>query len=118
MKTCFIIVTYWTGTGRSSPRSALTLAINSGLAFLPAIRAAGSEFGTTLKIRNTSTEIANSTATIPISRLAMKRATAQCSSRILARGSSASRTPSPKTLSDNTVSTIIRPGTMVRCGAV
>ncbi len=42
----------------------------------------------------------------------------QCSSRIFARGSSASRRPSPNTFSDNTVAMIIRPGTIVRCGAV
>ena len=74
VKICFIIVRYCTGSGSSSPRSALTLAISAGSAFLPAIRAAGSEFGITLKIRNTITEIANSTATMPIRRLAMKRA--------------------------------------------
>ena len=42
----------------------------------------------------------------------------QCSSLIFARGSKASRRPSPNTLSDNTVATIIKPGTTVRCGAV
>ena len=36
----------------------------------------------------------------------------------MARGSSASRTPSPNTFSDRTVSTSISPGTIVRCGAV
>ena len=40
------------------------------------------------------------------------------SKRTLARGSSASRTPSPNTFRDSTVSTSIRPGTIVRCGAV
>ena len=42
----------------------------------PAIRAAGSEFGMTLKIRNTITEIANSTAIMPSRRLATNRAIA------------------------------------------
>ena len=92
----------------------MTRAIKAGSAFLPAILAAGSEFGMTLKIRNTITEIANSTAVIPSNRLATKRAIGQCSSRIFARGSIASRRPSPNTLSDNTVKTIIKPGTMVR----
>ena len=114
VKICFIIVRYWIGSGLSRPRSALTRAIKAGSAFLPAIRAAGSEFGMTLKIRNTITEIANSTAIIPSNRLATKRAIGQCSSRIFARGSIASRRPSPNTLSDNTVATIIKPGTTVR----
>ena len=74
VKICFIIVRYCTGSGWSSPRSALTLAISAGSAFLPAMRAAGSEFGMTLKIRNTITEIANNTAIIPSRRLATKRA--------------------------------------------
>ena len=74
MKICFIIVRYCTGSGLSRPRSALTRAIRAGSAFLPAIRAAGSELGMTLKIRNTITEIANSTAIMPSSRLATKRA--------------------------------------------
>ena len=96
----------------------MTRAIRAGSAFLPAILAAGSEFGMTLKIRNTITEIANSTAIIPISRRATNWATVQCSNRILALGSMASRRPSPNTLSDNTVAMIIKPGTTVRCGAV
>ena len=40
----------------------------------PAIRTAGSPFGITLKIRNVSTETANSTSTIWISRRMTKRA--------------------------------------------
>src|SRR4051794_11990742 len=73
VKICFIIVRYCTGSGLSRPRSAFTRAINAGSAFLPAILAAGSELGITLKIKNTITEMANSTATIPSSRLATKR---------------------------------------------
>src|SRR5690349_18239009 len=73
VKICFIIVKYWIGSGWSSPRSALTLAISAGSAFLPAIRTAGFELGMTLKMRNTITEIANSTAIIPVSRRATKR---------------------------------------------
>ena len=57
VKIFLIKVRYWMGSGSSSPRSRLTLAISSGSAFLPAIRRAGSEFGITLKIRKTITEI-------------------------------------------------------------
>src|SRR5262249_27131970 len=42
----------------------------------------------------------------------------QCSSLTFARGSSASRRPSPKTLSESTVSTIMTPGMIASHGAV
>ncbi len=80
---------------------------------MPAIRTAGSEFGITLKIRKMITETANSTTTIEIES-ADDEAAHQCSILILARGSSASRTPSPKMFSASTVSTIMLPGTIAR----
>ena len=43
--------------------------------FRPAMRTAGSPFGITLKIRKVTTEMANITSTIEISRRTMKRAT-------------------------------------------
>ena len=74
MKIFSIIVRYWAGSGSSKPHSSRMLATSCGVAFLPAMLSAGSLFGITLKIRKTSTEIANSTATIPTSRLTAKRA--------------------------------------------
>src|SRR5689334_9655954 len=47
--------------------------MSSGLAFFPAMRMAGLELGMTLKMRKTITEIAKSTAIIPVSRRATKR---------------------------------------------
>ncbi len=72
----------------------------------------------TLKIRKVSTETANITSTIWTSRRTMKRAISATLQPTLARGSSASRTPSPNTFSERTVSTSIAPGTIARCGAV
>src|SRR5436190_1165890 len=58
-------------TAVKSPR---TTAIVIGVGDLPARRTAGSPFGMTLKIMNVMTEMANSTATIAMTRLTMKRA--------------------------------------------
>ena len=69
VKICFIIVRYCTGSGSSRP--SLSHARDQrrvGVLARDAL-AAGSEFGITLKIRNTITEIANSTATMPSRRL-------------------------------------------------
>ena len=79
--------------------------------------------------RKMMTQIAHKAATIPIRRMVIENGPpaecAPCSPwarvlqpDILALGSSASRRPSPKTSSGNTVNTIIRPGTTARCGAV
>ena len=70
---------------------------------------AGSPPGITLKIRNVSTEMANSTSTID-DEPPDDEAGHQRSTRTLARGSKASRTPSPKTLRASTASTSITPG--------
>ena len=68
MKMCFIINPYRTGSGRSSPNSCLMFEIVSGEGFRPAICRAGSTPGVAKKIRNTSTDRANMTATRPTSR--------------------------------------------------
>ena len=113
MKTFFMVVTYWTGRLSSKPHSSRMRWISASVGVRPAIRCAGSPLGMTLKIRNVSTEMANSTNTIEMRRRTMKRSH-QRSIRTLARGSRASRTPSPNTFSDSTVSTSIKPGTIVR----
>ena len=69
-----IVLKYWTYTGWSKPHTWRISAIVVALACCPPIRAAGSPFGITLKIRNVRMEITNSTSTTAISRLAMKRA--------------------------------------------
>ena len=53
MKSFFIISAYWTGIGRSSPKSLRTARSVAWSAFLPAIRAAGSTPGVAKKIRKT-----------------------------------------------------------------
>ena len=60
----FIITAYWTGSGRSRPKSLRTAARVSGEALRPAMRAAGSEPGVAKKIRNTSTLMPNITNSI------------------------------------------------------
>ena len=119
VKIFLIIVRYCTGSGWSRPRSAVTRAISAGLAFLPAIRAAG--IGVRDHVEDQEDDHRDREEHRDHSEYASGDESgnmAQCSSRILARGSSASRRPSPNTLSDNTVSTISKPGTIVRCGAV
>ena len=74
VKTCSIVLKYWTGIGLSKPHVRRIAAITSGVGDLPASRTAGSPLGMTLKIKNVMTEIANSTATIAMRRLTMKRA--------------------------------------------
>ena len=88
------------------------------------MRAAGSTPGVAKKIRNTSTLSANMTSTVAISRRMMNAITRSGSSAtgrpILsrARGSSASRTPSPSTFRQSTVATIARPGAIATQGRV
>jgi hypothetical protein len=72
----FIISAYWTGIGRSSPKSLRTAASVAGSALRPAIRDAGSTPGVAKKIRKTMTLIAKSTNAVDTSRRAMKRVTA------------------------------------------
>ena len=90
----------------------------AGSGFRPASCLLGSIPGVAKKIRNVRTVIANSTATIPISRLTTKANTGYSRTRTLARGSSASRTPSPSTFSASTVSTMKIPGTIATSGRV
>ena len=59
-----IIVRYWTGSGRSSPKFERIAASVSGVALRPAIWRAGSIPGVAKKIRNTITLSANSTTII------------------------------------------------------
>ena len=131
VKSFFIIERYWAGSGSSKPHSSLMLAIScaSPADFSPAIRAAGSELGITLKIRKTITETAKRTTIIPSTRLAAKRAirsrsgsgskTPACASTpILDFGSSASRRQSPNTFSERTERKIISPGAIVSQGAL
>src|ERR1700748_3873105 len=73
VKISFICVQYCSGRDLSKPHSSSTFLINCGVAFLPAIRAAGLVAGTTLKIRKTRMEIAKRTATAPRMRLMRKR---------------------------------------------
>src|SRR5215212_9520306 len=73
-KTLPIVLRYCFQSGSSKPQSSRIAAICSGVEFLPAMRAAGSPFGMTLKIRNVSTETANITSTIAMSRRTMNLA--------------------------------------------
>ena len=114
----FIITAYWTGSGRSSPKSLRTAASVSGAALRPAMRAAGSEPGVAKKIRNTSTLMPNITNSIWPKRERTAASMRGQRIRILARGSSASRTPSPRMLSASTVSTIAMPGASATQGRV
>jgi hypothetical protein len=59
--------------GWSKPHSCLTVSMTCGFALRPASRSAGSPLGITLKIAKVTTEMANSTATIPTSRRMMNR---------------------------------------------
>ena len=52
MKSFFIISAYWTGSGRSSPKSCRTAFSVCWSALRPAMRAAGSTPGVAKKIRN------------------------------------------------------------------
>ena len=90
--------------------------VGSGLR--PANWRLGSTPGVAKKIRKVSTVIANNTAKSPINRLTTKANTAYSRTRTLARGSSASRTPSPSTFSVRTVSTMKIPGTIATSGRV
>ena len=129
MKIFFIVSQYWTGSGSSKPQSFSMLLTRVGVAFLPARRWAGSELGIRLKIAKTRTETANRTSTIPARRLTMKRAIRSLPRpptrlprrglrRTFERGSRASRRPSPKTLSESTVSMIRIPGAKASSGEV
>ena len=69
-----IVVRYCCGSESSKPHSSRIASTWVSVGCLPAIRCAGSPFGSTLKIRKTSTETANITNTIEISRLTMNRA--------------------------------------------
>ena len=89
-----------------------------GVGLRPASWRLGSTPGVAKKIRKVSTEIAKSTTTSPISLLTMNANTRYSRTRTFARGSSASRTPSPSTFSASTVSTIITPGTIATNGRV
>src|SRR5262245_13581980 len=71
-KSLSIIFTYWTGIGRSRPKSLRTSRSVCWSALRPAIRAAGSAPGVAKKMRKTSTLIANSTVTSFTSRRATK----------------------------------------------
>ena len=68
-----IIFTYWTGSGRSKPKSLRTASSVAWSALRPAMRAAGSTPGVAKKITNTNTLIANSTNTIESRRRTAKR---------------------------------------------
>ena len=73
MNSFFIISTYCTGSGRSRPKSCRTARSVCGVAFFPAIRAAGSVPGVAKKIRKTKTLIANITRSAEAIRLTTKR---------------------------------------------
>ena len=118
MNSFFIRIRYCTGSGRSSPYWCLMALIVSGLGLRPASLRAGSTPGVWKKIRNTSTVIVNTTKTVASMRRMTKVSIRQSLTRSLARGSSASRTPSPSTFSDSTVSTIMMPGAIATHGRV
>ena len=106
------------GTGRSRPnwwRISLS-ADADGLR--PAIWRAGSTPGVSKKIRNTSTVITNMTSSVHSTRRMMKVPIRYPSTRSLARGSRASRMPSPSTFRASTVSTIMIPGAIATHGRV
>ena len=119
MKSFFIIRPYWMGKGRSRPKSWLTAASVAGSALRPAMRAAGSTPGVAKKIAYVRTLIANITKTIETSRRTMNaNIGAYALLRSFARGSSASRSPSPKTFRVSTTSTIAMPGLIATHGRV
>lgn len=114
---CFIIIRYCTGSGRSKPNDSRTCASVAGSAFLPAMRAAGSTPGVAKKIRKTSTLIANRTSTAG-TEPPQDVSGHQAPPRSRAFGSSASRTPSPNTLSATAVSATDSPAAIVIIGRV
>ena len=75
MNSFFIMITYWTGSGRSRPKSWRTCFSVSGSALRPAMRAAGSTPGVAKKIRNTSTLSANMTNSVATTRRMMNAIT-------------------------------------------
>ena len=126
LKMFSIVLTYWTKIGLLKPYLTSSRWISSGVARCPARRFAGLPFGIAAKSRKVSSEIAIITAIIANSRRTMKRPISgwpvrgsrahfaldpQRPKRTFARGSSASRSPSPKTLIDSTASTSMMPGT-------
>ena len=119
MRIFFIISRYCTGSGRSRPnwcRISFTAAADG---LRPAIWRTGSIPGVWKKIMNTTAEITNITSTICSRRLMMNVPTAgYAPTRSFARGSSASRTPSPNTFSESTVITIMMPGAIATHGRV
>ena len=122
MNSRFIISTYCSGLERSRPNWWRTAATVSGVGLRPASERVGSTPGVAKKIRNVRTVIAKRTTTRPSRRRTMKMRhclpTFARLSRSFARGSSASRTPSPSTFSDRTVSTIMIPGAIATHGRV
>ena len=117
MKRRFIISAYWTGSGLSRPKLARTAATTSGEALRPAMREAGSEPGVAKKIRNTRMLMPSMTKII-WARRRMSRLSMDQRNRSLARGSSASRTPSPRMLRASTESTMAMPGAIATIGRV
>jgi hypothetical protein len=73
VKTFFIVLPYWTKMLSSKPHSLRIASICWSVEFLPAILAAGSPFGMTLKMRKTRMETAIITNAIAKSRRMMKR---------------------------------------------
>ena len=117
MKSFFIMMTYRTGTGLSRPNWCLISVSACGDGFRPAIWRAGSTPGVSKKIRKTSTVMANITSSIQ-SRRRMMKGTISSPMRSFARGSRASRIPSPSTFSERTVRTIMIPGAIATHGRV
>ncbi len=120
MKIFFIISTYCTGSGRSRPNWWRICLSADADGLRPAICRVGSIPGVWKKIMNTTTVITNITRMSCSARLMMNAATGRPYSptRSLARGSSASRTPSPNTFRASTVTTIMIPGAIATQGRV
>src|SRR5580692_6523543 len=105
------------GNGRFRPNSLETCARTAGDALRPAMRDAGFTPGVAKKIRNTNTLIVNITNIADARRLIVKRIT-YIDPRSLARGSNASRTPSPRMLSATHTITMQIPGAIATQGRV
>ena len=118
VKSFFIVVPYWTTMFSSKPHSSRIASICVSVGCLPAIRTRRvavrehvedqeGEDRDREQHEDHRDEAADDEAS---------HSASQCSILTFARGSSASRTPSPKTLSESTVSTSIAPGTIASIG--
>ena len=118
MNSFFIMIAYWTGRGRSSPKSCFTAASVSGVGVAAGDPGGGVDAGRGEEDQvdqHADREHHEDHREEPADE---ERGHGAFPARSRARGSSASRRPSPKTFSVSTVSTIATPGAMATAGRV